>query len=96
MDLLVYPCTGIEDGDKTFGDVTSIKCMIVPKETVVVTRDGKEKVSNTCIYIDGADVGKIKDTDEIEHYLLGRYPIQKINLYPSLFRDIIELIEVIL
>lgn len=94
QDITVYPYAGIIDGDVNYGTSITLKGFIVPKETVIVSRDGVSHLSKTTIIFDGMDWNRISKYDEVEHLSIGRCPIQKLDLYPALQAGLYELIEV--
>jgi hypothetical protein len=87
MDIQVWKCSGIVDGDKNFPDTpTIIKGMAVPKEGWVVTPDGVKVQTKTVIYFNGTDSDALALTgdDEIQVPYGTRMPIQYIGPYQSL------------
>lgn len=92
QDITIYPCTGVEDGDRMFGEPFVVKGYSVPKYKVVITRAGEEIQVHTAIIVDGSNVGTITDLDEVQTPYIQRTPVKYIAPYQSL-RPGTELVE---
>lgn len=96
MDVTVYPCTSIVDGNKTFGDPFILKGYICPKYGVVTNREGAIVEIQTTIYLDGPDLTRLSYNDEIAVPYEGRSPIRRIIPYANIEQQAVDLVEVLL
>ena len=86
-----YDCVAIDGAmDKTFAQVRIIKGYSVSKKRVVRTRDGKEIISNTTIYMDGTEI--ITDNDECIVPYGVRTPVLQITPYKSKNGGLLEVL----
>lgn len=91
--VTVWPCIGVVDGDKSFGEPYVLKGYVEPKQTFITTRVGNQVETKFIIILDGTDVGKIKDTDEIATTRIARTPVISIAEANGL-NNLCELVEV--
>lgn len=85
MDIQVWKCESITDGDKNFNPVATIlKGYSAAQDGVVVTSAGVEVKTKTVVYLPGTEIDKFTEDDEITVPYGRRLPIQSINPYPSL------------
>ena len=86
-----YACTAVDGAlDKTFSAMTIKKGYCVSKKRMVRTREGKEIISNTTVYLNGTEtVGK--DDECIVPYGV-RTPVLQITPYKSINGGLLEIL----
>jgi hypothetical protein len=96
MDIIVYPSLGVVDGDTEYAAPITLKGYITANESIIFTREGKQVVTNTTVYLNGTEVNNIHEADLVDYPIVGKQPVQKINYYPSLTPNVYELLEVLI
>lgn len=84
MDITVWPCTDIIDGDKEFADPVVYKGYAVHKEGVTITASGEEVKIKSIVYFPGDIANKLTDQDEVQVPFGTRTPIQSMTAHPAL------------
>jgi hypothetical protein len=95
MDITIYPYDKMVDGEATFKAPITIKGVVLPKQVIIINRQGREVVSQSAIYLPGDISNQISPQDEFAAIFTPRSPAKKFNPYASLASGI-EVIEVLL
>jgi NADPH-dependent 2,4-dienoyl-CoA reductase/sulfur reductase-like enzyme len=95
MDITIYPYDKMLDGEDTFKAPITVKGVVLPKEVIIINRQGRQVVSQSAIYLPGDVASQLSPQDEFAALFTPRSPSSKFNPYYNLAGQL-EIIEVLL